>query len=89
MTGREEAAAEYHAFLENQRDSHLLDAAEINSLYQEHMDGARDTYLDELEVNEWISSFFYIYPWSSGSLSGLDHVSTTEQLQLFMIICAA
>jgi hypothetical protein len=53
------------------------------------MDGARDTYLDELEVNEWISSFFYIYPWSSGSLSGLDHVSTTEQLQLFMIICAA
>jgi hypothetical protein len=52
MTGREEAAAEYYAFLENQRDSHLLDAAEINSLYQEHMDGARDTYLDELEANE-------------------------------------
>ena len=52
MTGREKAAAEYHAFLENQRDSHLLDAAEINSLYQEHMDGVRDTYLDELEANE-------------------------------------
>jgi hypothetical protein len=52
MTGREEAAAEYHAFLENQRDSHLLDAAEINSLYQEHMDGMRDSYLDGLEAGE-------------------------------------
>ena len=52
MTGREETAAEHHAFLENQRDSHLLDAAEINSLYQEHMDGMRDSFLDELEASE-------------------------------------
>ena len=53
MTGREDdVAAEHHAFLENQRDSHLLDAAEINSLYQDHMDGIRDSYLDELEAGE-------------------------------------
>jgi len=52
MTGPEEAAAEYYAFLENQRDSHLLDAAEINYLYQEHMDGMRDSYLDGLEAGE-------------------------------------
>jgi hypothetical protein len=50
--GSEDITAEYHAFLENQRDSHLLDAAEINSLYQEYLDGTRDTYLDELEATE-------------------------------------
>lgn len=52
MTSREKAAAEHHAFLENQRDSHLLDMAEINFLYQDHMDGFRDSYLDELETDK-------------------------------------
>jgi hypothetical protein len=38
---------EYFTFLEGQRDSHLLEHAEINSLYQDHLDGMRDAYLDE------------------------------------------
>ncbi len=50
--GREDAEAEHFAFLESQRDDHLLRESEINSLYQDHMDGMRDAHLDELEAGE-------------------------------------
>jgi hypothetical protein len=46
--GPEKLDAEYFAFLEGQRDAHLLAQAEINSQYQDHQDGMRDAFLDEL-----------------------------------------
>jgi hypothetical protein len=43
---------EYLNFLDGQREDHVLREAEINALYQDHMDGMRDAYLDELEAGE-------------------------------------
>jgi hypothetical protein len=43
---------EYLNFLDGQRADYVLREAEINSLYQDHMDGMRDGYLDELEAGE-------------------------------------
>lgn len=40
----------YLAFQESERDAYLLDQLDIESLYQDHLDGARDAYLDSLEA---------------------------------------
>lgn len=52
MTGPLDSNPEYLAFLDGQRADHVLREAEINALYQDHMDGMRDAYLDELEAGE-------------------------------------